>query len=739
MRTRTNIPPVLNPLARLCVLLALCTFALAPATWAQTAGGTQIQNRAAATYSDGTNNYSTVSNTVTVTVANVSGLAITPDAGSLPTVVSGQQEVDFNFTVTNTGNFATQVRFLASGGSFTVTGPATVALAGVDANGDGTLDADDNGVIDAGDVSILGGSDVSYPASSTVASGATFTVIVRVNVNSGATAGASINVRLGDASGGGPTFDNQPVNASNLSTAKVRTATPTGTTAPVNGESEARGDISTSVENDAQLRLSLNVPAGPVALGSNITYTFSVENTGQRTASPQTLAGAPAGSNTGVFVVAPIPVGTSFSSLPALPAGVTALYSTSALGADPGPGDPPATGPVSASVVWTTTPPAVLSDVRRVAFRVNNGNALAVAATVSNLSLVLTVQTNINASNPLYGIGDAFARNSINSPITDQSGDVVSNKGDGNANFNEPKRGVPPAADEAVSLNQGYQQPTTLLAEGSVLLGPVGFPEAVGPTSTNDDYTNKTVPAAAIAGVAFGGNTLVISTVDFVNTVRNTGNANDVYTFTAPTVPTDFTVAISTDGGTSFTTVSGGGSTTLAVGFGQQANITVRVTAPAGKPVLNGFETVIRATSANTSTNSNDTIDRLYTGFLRLDKTFTVTNGTGVGGATDAVPGAVIEYTITYTNISSSGGTNNVTLTASSIVITEDGTPSATNPNNWGSTTNQVVGSASDTRDGNTTTAGITGDAAGSTLLTDTIPSLAPGKFGVFKFSRTIK
>src|SRR5437660_12026451 len=99
---------------------------------AQTAGGTVISNQASATYSDGTNSYSTVSNTVTVTVSNVSGLAITPDAGSNPTVVAGQTAVLYNFTVTNTGNFTDQVRFLASRASARVVGPGTITRAVID-------------------------------------------------------------------------------------------------------------------------------------------------------------------------------------------------------------------------------------------------------------------------------------------------------------------------------------------------------------------------------------------------------------------------------------------------------------------------------------------------------------------------------------------------------------------------------------------------------------------------------
>jgi hypothetical protein len=90
----------------------------------------------------------------------------------------------------------------------------------------------------------------------------------------------------------------------------------------------------------------------------------------------------------------------------------------------------------------------------------------------------------------------------------------------------------------------------------------------------------------------------------------------------------------------------------------------------------------------------------------------------------------VITYTITYTNVSSTGGVNNITLTATNIVITEDG---AALPNNWATFTDHVVG-ATDSLGGS-----ITGDAVGSNLLTDTIPSLGPGQSGVFTFRRQIK
>src|SRR5215212_4318128 len=149
MNIRTNTPKLLP---RALAALALVCFCAATSFAQATSGGTQIQNRASATYSDGTSSYSVNSNTVTVTVANVAGLTITPDGGSVPTVVAGQTSVDFTFTVTQ---------------------------AVVDVTGNG---------LGAGDVDILGNaSPVLYPSASPyLARNASFTVVVRATVNAAA-------------------------------------------------------------------------------------------------------------------------------------------------------------------------------------------------------------------------------------------------------------------------------------------------------------------------------------------------------------------------------------------------------------------------------------------------------------------------------------------------------------------------------------------------------------------------
>lgn len=676
MKNRTTFVTT-SAMLRLLIALAIA-FALSTPATAQTPADTIISNQASASYTDGTNTFNTVSNTVTVTVSKVSGLAITPDGATNPTVVAGQTAVLFNFTVTNSGNFSDQVHFVAGSAHLAGTGSATITRT--------FIDVDNSGTINAGDTDITG----AIADSAAIAQNGSIHVLVEVSIGAGNTAGQTVQVILGDAA-----VDNQ---ASNGSANEVRTFS----AASVNGTREAKGDITVSVENDARLVLTLTAPAGPIALGGDISYSASLQNTGARSASGVSLTG---GSGSFVYIIVPVPVNTVVKAGQTFPAGT--LYTT----------DPLTTAPLAATYVSAQPP---VANIKRIAFQV--GASLGAGATSASFPYIVVVNTGINASNPIWEITDSFGKNFFNNNITDQSGDVAFNQGDSNADFNEPRFGVDPA-----NGTQGNQQRTTLTAVGSVLVGPSGFPAAVGPTDNNDDYSNKSVNTG-IASVAPGGVTTALGQVVYVNTIQNTGNANDTYTIDAPTVPAGFTVEVSTDGGATYTTVSGGGSVSLAIGFAASANINVRITEPAGKTVLTGYDTQIRVTSGNTPAANNKTIDRLYTGFIRLDKAFTVANATGVGAATDPVPGAVITYNITYTNVSTANGDANcVKLTASNLVITEDGLAA---PNNWGTYTANS-GSPSDSGSGVVVT-------VSATKYTDTVASVAPGGTAVFTFKRSI-
>jgi hypothetical protein len=263
---------------------------------------------------------------------------------------------------------------------------------------------------------------------------------------------------------------------------------------------------------------------------------------------------------------------------------------------------------------------------------------------------------------------------------------------------------------------------------GDVLIGPCGVPGAMGPTGVNDDFTNRSINTG-IANVPPGGVTTTAGTIVFRNTVQNTGAADDVFVISAPVVPAGFTIEISINNADTYSILEPPGrGVILPLAYRAAGIVLVRVTAPAGLRVLTGFDVVIRATSTATVTAANETIDRLYTGFVRLDKSTAVVNASG--NSTVAGPGAEIEFAITYSNVSTAAGVGNSLLTAYNLVINENGNAT---PNNWGQTTEHIIG-ASDTQGGT-----IIGDRDGSTSLTDMITTLEPGQSGVFKFKRRVR
>jgi hypothetical protein len=667
---RFQLPGAFTSVIALLALFLLPSFVMAQ----NTAGGTIISNQASGAYQDdAAASYSTVSNTVTVTVANVSGLAITPDGTSISNVVPGQTGVQFPFTVTNTSNNAALIHFLASGASIQTT-RGTVTAAFVDYNANGTFNS-------GTDLDIFGNS--TAVDTSSVAKDASINVVVVVTVSGSATAAQTVIVQLGDAGGSSP-FDNQIADGS---AHEVSTNSTGISPVPVNGESEARGTLSATVDADASLRVMLSPSsAGPLGYSADITYTTNLENLGTRAAGTVSLSG-----NAGVYIVATIPANTKLKAGQTWPAGT--LFTTDAL----------TTANLNAS--YSTTQPTA-SSVTRLAFLV--GSSLAATTTSGDFSYVVTIDAGpFDTTLGIRAVVDAYAVNYLGNPLTDRSGDNL-------------------------AASAGAPVVTSVTQTGNVQIGTVGHADASN-TTTNDDYTNKSVNTG-IAGVVFGSNTTADGTVVYTNTLKNTGNADDIFTLTAPTVPSGFTVEISTNAGADYTDISNGTTfVTVAIAYNSTANVLVRITEPTGNAVLSSFNTVVHAVSGNTSSNSNETIDRLYTGFIRLTKSAVVLNSNPQKGeSTDAVPGALITYSVAYANIASTGGTNCVTLNATNLVITEDGTAGS---NNWGTYTSHVVSSATDSRDGT-----ITGNAVTtSTALTDTIASLLAGQTGTFSFERLIK
>ena len=206
--------------------------------------------------------------------------------------------------------------------------------------------------------------------------------------------------------------------------------------------------------------------------------------------------------------------------------------------------------------------------------------------------------------------------------------------------------------------------------------------------------------------------------------------------------------------------------------------------------LVGAYPTVIAAyidDGANAGLEADDTynvtVNQIYTGYLQLVKKARVLRDNGSGtytevagmgfddpdGGKQPAPGDLLEYQITYSNISDDGGsgTGNGLLFADDVVITEDGT---TGGNNWAvdndnpdpdgddlidtlhplngandTTTGSVITYFDANGVGNTNPGGFSGELTNFEVTDDIvkyevsgITRLEPGQSGVFTFQRKI-
>ncbi len=377
--------------------------------------------------------------------------------------------------------------------------------------------------------------------------------------------------------------------------------------------------------------------------------------------------------------------------------------------------------------------------------------------------------------------------------------------------------------DNNGEVNQLVISPTT----DDILNGPSGTPSAVGPNNDNDDFTNDStdVPAGLKEG-----DTFTPSSVTFTNTISNPTagrlanvaiqplstveaaaiSATGYYGVDDPNtpaieaadnanVPNGTIVTIRYDDGTAVQSaeytydgitfgltdgaiVNVGDILPNTPGNNTDVTYTVEVLLPPNTTqVLDEVPIPIVAfpeDSVGTSpgfsneVTNNITIDRVYTGFMKLVKQARILDADGTTvlvpfGETfdpDVVanqirPGQIIEYKIDYSNISTNGagaGAGNVTMNARNFKIVEDGTiqvvaagadPIA-NPavaNNWAAFTTHQVGTNATTGSilyremsgGSSVTAE---PASGSDVevYENEVGTVAPNRSGNFIFRRVV-
>ncbi|MDZ8136488.1 MAG: hypothetical protein RM049_14450 [Nostoc sp. DedQUE04] len=543
---------------------------------------------------------------------------------------------------------------------------------------------------------------------------------------------------------------------------------------------------------------------------------------------PSALTGTSININgaTGTYILVSdaIPAGTDLAVAPTAPPGWQTVYTTNPVTTNANTASWTTTAPASlASVtrVGFINNPATITSIAPGTTVNGFSIQLAVESTASSPLTVANIAQLFGqtpSSNlPVYDeSGDQNPSNyngspgSMTPPLgTDSNGDGIpdtlppGNVDDGYINTPaSPETGTDAGNNNTGTGTGGEANVFTVQAPvaSALLNGPQNAPDATGPSGlTNDDFTNKSslVPAGTAPG-----STLDPQSVGFTNTVKNSGTDSGVLKIepTPPAIPGDLpnntkvTItygsqsAVYTYNNGAFALTTGTAITIPNVAPGASINYGVEVDLPPGTQlstdISKGFPVPITASidnyttdtngdgikdtgNDNTFDSSNITIDRVYTGFLKLLKMSRVLQGTGpVVQGNDGTfsidpkkpaPGNIIEYQIQYTNISDpQSGTGNVILNANKVVITEDGTKS---PNNWALDndasgqidTSNIVGSAKDSGSatiqffsGNpATSSGI--DQTGTTANTDVAKyidtvtgTIAPGIQRTFTFQRKV-
>lgn len=454
----------------------------------------------------------------------------------------------------------------------------------------------------------------------------------------------------------------------------------------------------------------------------------------------------------------------------------------------------------------TTVPLAEGSNITGFGFKVVTSGVPATSTTPVNILNIAQVfgQTkgNEGPTAPLVydESGDAMPSNFNDNGTPGNTATLTPSSPSGNIPTGNPdpaKDGIDNTNDNTGKGPGGEDNVLTIALEGSILNGPNGLPGAVGPSDNNNDFTNRSTP---IDPNTPPGSTIDPAEVTFTNTVGNPSTTApltnvlivpDTAAFTATTgetLPPDGTKITLTYGGTTaiytfnqaagnFLFTSGNPIIVPTLAPGQTINYTVKVDLPIGTPLSTdtekGFSIPIyafvdkdgdsRPDVDGTEPTQNRTIDRVYTGFLKLVKEVRILEKDGATLVQDWTKDSnllvgkgskdrFIEYRISYKNISiAPTGTGNNTLDAKNIAITEDGVNGS---NTWakdGDTngiidTSHKVGSVSVTYGGpNSTTYFPSGEQSGTTAASDVTKYvhkpgvvIQPQDQGVFIFRRKI-
>jgi hypothetical protein len=718
---KTNITTYARPLIA-SALIAGGFINLAAPVFAQTvpAANSDISNTATASYQDpnDTTNpdgsakvITTVSNTVTLKVAKVAGILVEKDTLTDLTAAgafNSGDTIQASFNVTNTGN--DKVRFkvpklatLTNGNSQVVeyesTTPGTWVTVTDATSTSQSIDV--NGVLKVR---------VTFKINDLLAKGTAF------DVKLGHTKDAKANnikrgVGIGEDSD--DLYDIYTVNAPDAlvpgdAANGTREASDTqGTVVGAIGQTFTKialthdpvtANVADPSKDDVTYRIVTSVPtsdpAYPNSVGTDLAPTaikvdtFDIKR---------------------VFVGYPLPTGNVLTAAPTAPTGWTPIYKIGG--------------------VWTANTPV-------------GATAL---GTVTEVGFLYT-PTGVTDTTSLTASSTAVYNFSVN--VTAAPGSTTST-----ATFYGKNTKADGTVTTEIALLSTDAFDTTRTVASEIYNGPDNKPEATagGTDGNNKDFSNKSMNIAASEAKRTDKENLdkinITSLVNFKNTVENKTNAAiDVYLLpekiTGFIPPVGTTVTIKNTNGSDVRTytytangyTASGAGTPLKLAVGAYTGVgtglvgySVDVTLPSGKSLdqLVGYPVAITAFTTNATISSyadgalvsvpaadpvaipaivvtkNTTIDRVYTGFIDLQKEVrvipditqdysTVTYYKGSIPATvKATPGEFIQYRIKAVNVSDNGvgGTGNQLLKASNLSIIEDGSLTGSK---WAATTVHV-------------------------------------------------
>ncbi len=381
-----------------------------------------------------------------------------------------------------------------------------------------------------------------------------------------------------------------------------------------------------------------------------------------------------------------------------------------------------------------------------------------------------------------------FNPDPTNAGATPANGGITNGLADIALDGRDPGPGTDARNSDTNQGNNGPADPSggTKLIGGETLVtrllpspvnGPESSPTAVGPQTNNDDFTNKVIIPPVNLDPAQPLSDEQTPAVSFVNTVNNP-TRDPLTLLLLPTPPSDpkalpdgTKVTLSRPGlesatatylynsATGFTFLSGTGGPTatqpltlVEIPSQGTANYNVTIDLPNALQ-MREYPVPITAFAdqgtpgLDADDPANVTIDRLYTGFIRVIKEARIlasdgteilgftTDQSQLGAASEA--NRLIEYRITYENLSQAGTSGNLTLPAQNFELQEDGT---TGTNNWFALTDDLKTGSSPAGTATTTlgTLEATIDSGDIKVYTLKVPDLQPGEKGTLTFQRRI-